>query len=122
MSLRVLVIEDDALMREAVELILRSVGLEIEGAASGEDGVARASANTPDLVLLDVNLPKINGVETLRRLRRANLAMPVLMLTADNSADTLRDVIAAGGNGYILKPFEPQALIDRVQTTLKGVV
>lgn len=115
---RILVIEDDVLLRDAVDIILSQVGHQVTLAGSGEDGVAMIGRTKPDLILLDVRLPKMSGIDTLRAIRRAGHHMPVLMLTADNSAETLRDVLACGGNGYVLKPFEPEQLVRRVRETL----
>ncbi|WGM31959.1 response regulator [Brevundimonas sp. NIBR11] len=117
-SARILLIEDDAILRDAVDIILSQVGHQVTGVGSGEEGLAQIGRVDPHLVLLDVRLPRMSGVDTLRAVRKAGHKMPVLMLTADNSPATVRDVLADGGNGYILKPFEPEQLLRRVQATL----
>lgn len=75
----------------------------------------------PHLVLLDIHLPDISGLTVLSGLRTAGHTMPVLMMTANNRPDTVRDVMAMGGNGYLLKPFEPPELVARVRLALKPV-
>lgn len=117
-SARILVIEDDILLRDAVDVILSQVGHQVSLAETGEEGVAMIGRVRPELILLDVRLPKMSGIDTLRVIRRAGHHMPILMLTADNSAATMRDVLVDGGNGYVLKPFEPDQLVRRVRETL----
>jgi DNA-binding response OmpR family regulator len=121
MNARILVIEDDALIRDAVDVILSQLGHQVTAVASGEQGLAQIGRVYPHLVLLDVGLPRMNGVEVLRAIRKAGYRIPILMLTADRSAETVRDVMADGGNGYVLKPFEPEQLVKRVTAMLKTV-
>jgi two-component system, OmpR family, response regulator PhoP len=120
MARQILVIEDDALLRDAVDVILTQAGYLVNGVGKAEDGLALLSRWRADLVLLDIRLPGIGGVEALGRLRRAGHRMPVLMMTADNTAATVREVMAAGGDGYVLKPFDPQTLLKRVRAGLAG--
>lgn len=118
MSGRILVVEDDSLLREAVDMILTQAGYLVSAVSNGEDGLTLIRRFAPDLILLDVRLPGMSGVDILRRLRRQGHMMPVLMLTADHSPGTVRDVMADGGNGYMLKPFEPHQLVQRVRRAL----
>jgi len=119
MSQRVLVIEDDALLREAVDLILTQAGYRVFTAGTGREALIRIGEIAPHLVLLDINMPGISGIETLGRLRKGGHRMPVLMMTTDNRPDTFRDVLALGGDGYVLKPFEPRDLVVRVRKALE---
>lgn len=119
---RVFVIEDDALLREAVDLILTHAGYLVTTTAVGRGAVGLASQFRPHLVLLDIRLPDISGLKVLEMLRRAGHAMPIVMMTADNQPATLRDVMALGGTGYLLKPFEPEDLVGRVAAALRSVV
>jgi DNA-binding response OmpR family regulator len=118
MSQRVLVIEDDALLRDAVDLILTQAGYRVFTAGTGREGLIRVREVTPQVVLLDINMPGINGLETLGRLRKSGHRMPILMMTTDNRPDTVREVIALGGDGYVLKPFQPNELVARVRKAL----
>ena len=120
MTQRVFVIEDDALLREAVDLILTHAGFGVATTAVGRGAVDLIDRYRPHLVLLDISLPDISGLKVLSDLRAAKLTVPVLMMTADNRPTTVRDVMASGGNGYLLKPFEPQDLITRVKLGLKS--
>ena len=120
MSARILVVEDDVLLRDAVDIILSQIGYQVTGVSSGEEGLAQIARVNPQLILLDVRLPKMSGVDTLRALRKAGHKMPILMLTGDSSPATVRDVLADGGNGYILKPFDPELLLKRVTATLNA--
>lgn len=119
MTQRVFVVEDDDLLREAVDLILSLAGYSVASTAVGHGAVDLVSRFKPHLVLLDIRLPDISGLKVLGMLRRAGLTTPIIMMTADNRPETVRDVMAMGGNGYLLKPFEPQDLISRVRASLK---
>lgn len=121
MAQRVLVVEDDSLLREAVDLILTHADYLVATTAIGGGAVDLVARFRPHLVLLDIRLPDITGLKVLDMLRKAGHAMPVVMMTADNRPETVRDVMAAGGNGYLLKPFEPQDLINRVRWAVKGL-
>ena len=118
---RILVVEDDVLIRDAVDVILSQIGHQVTAVGSGELAMAQIGRVYPHLVLLDVKLPRMTGVDALRAMRKEGYRMPILMLTGDRSAETVRDVMASGGNGYILKPFEPAQLVRRVTTALRDV-
>ncbi len=118
-SQRVFVVEDDSLLREAVDLILTHAGYSVATTAVGRGAVDLIARFRPHLVLLDIRLPDISGLQVLRTLRKSGQFLPIVMMTADNSPDTVRDVLAMGGNGYLLKPFEPHDLITRVRSALK---
>ena len=118
---RILVVEDDALIRDAVDVILSQIGHQVTAVGSGELALAQIGRVYPHLVLLDVKLPRMTGVDALRAIRKEGYRMPILMLTGDRSAETVRDVMSSGGNGYILKPFEPAQLVRRVTTALRDV-
>lgn len=120
MTQRVFVVEDDSLLRDAVDLILTHAGYSVMTTAIGGGAVDLVARFRPHLVLLDIRLPDITGLKVLDMLRQAGHAMPIVMMTADNRPETVRDVMATGGNGYLLKAFEPQDLIGRVRTALKS--
>lgn len=118
---RILVVEDDALIRDAVDVILSQIGHQVTAVGTAELALAQIGRVYPHLILLDVKLPRMSGVDLLRAIRKEGYRAPVLMLTGDRSAATVRDVMANGGNGYILKPFEPAQLVRRVTASLKDV-
>lgn len=121
MTQRIFVVEDDPLLREAVNLILTHAGYHVAttSVGTGADGLIRRFR--PHLVLLDIRLPDISGLQVLRAVRASGHDLPVVMMTADSRPDTVRDVMAMGGNGYLIKPFEPKDLIARVKLALRAV-
>lgn len=115
---RVLIVDDDPFICDAVTLILSGAGYTVSSAGSGAEAIAEVPALAPGLILLDVRMPGMSGLETLTALRRGGVTVPILMMTADNSAETLREVMALGGSGYVLKPFDAGDLIARVGRAL----
>ncbi|HEY3523037.1 MAG TPA: response regulator transcription factor [Candidatus Limnocylindrales bacterium] len=115
---RILLVEDDASIREVVELGLARAGFEVEAAADGVAGLDRFRARPPDLVLLDVMLPGLDGLEVAREIRRDS-TVPIVMLTA--RGDTIDVVVGleTGADDYVRKPFEIPELIARVRAALR---
>jgi two-component system response regulator MtrA len=115
---RILLVEDDPSIREVTALGLRAVGFTVVTAADGVDGLERWRAERPDLVLLDVMLPRLDGLEVLRAIRRESTT-PVVMLTA--RADTIDVVVGleTGADDYVRKPFEMPELVARVRAALR---
>ena len=115
---RILIIEDEAGIARFVELELKHEGNEVEKAADGREGLDKALSGSFDLILLDVMLPGLNGMEVLRRLRQEK-DTPVIMLTA---RDAVMDKVAgldAGADDYITKPFAIEELLARIRVALK---
>lgn len=115
---RILIVEDEAKIARFVELELTHEGYEVDKAADGREGVDTALAGDYDLILLDVLLPQLNGMEVLRRIRRES-DVPVIMLTA---RDAVMDKVAgldAGADDYITKPFAIEELLARIRVALK---
>jgi len=120
---RVLVVEDDRLLRRACETSLRQRGLTVLGARDGEEGLRLARAEAPDLILLDLLMPKLTGLEVLQALRgaEATRSIPVLILSNSSSPRDLEAIAALGVAGYWVKAnLSLQELGDRV-TCLLGV-
>jgi two-component system, OmpR family, response regulator MtrA len=115
---RVLLVEDDPSIREITAIGLRQAGFEVITAPDGAEGLARFRADRPDLVLLDVMLPRMDGLEVTREIRRA-ATTPIVMLTA--RGDTLDIVVGleAGADDYVRKPFEMAELVARVRAALR---
>ena len=122
MSPRVLVIEDIALNLKLVRDVLQHAGYDVVEAATGELGVASAASEPPDLVLLDLQLPGIDGHETLRRLRAGVLPdrVPVVAVTALAMAEDRDRAQRAGFDGYLEKPISPRSLPAQVERFLAG--
>ena len=122
MSPRVLVVEDNALNLKLVRDVLQHAGYDVVEAATGELGVASAASEPPDLVLLDLQLPGIDGHETLRRLRAGVLPdrVPVVAVTALAMAEDRDRAQRAGFDGYLEKPISPRSLPAQVERFLAG--
>lgn len=119
--MRVLLIDDHALVRKGMEELLRSRGVNVVAAVgSGEEGVTQALALTPDIILLDVKMPGMNGIETLEKLRANNVTAPILMLTMSRDDNDLRAALRGGATGYLLKDMEPEDLVPALQAAMRG--
>ncbi|MGZ4395424.1 MAG: response regulator transcription factor [Gaiellaceae bacterium] len=114
----VLVVEDEASIASFVSLYLKNAGYTVRTAATGNDALAQAGTGDVDLVVLDLMLPDIDGIEVCRRLRKAT-DMPILMLTArDEDVDKIIG-LEVGADDYMTKPFNPRELVARVKSILR---
>jgi len=120
MSRRILVVEDEALIADAVGARLRSEGHEVQLAADGPAGVAHAARWQPDLVILDLMLPGLDGLEVCRLIQRER-HVPVLMLTARDDETDLVIGLAVGADDYLTKPFSMRELVARVQALFRRI-
>ncbi len=119
--LKVLVVEDEPLISEMITKSLRLEGYTVEAASTGEEGLERVRESTPDLVLLDVLLPKIDGWEVLTRLRDdpRSKDIPIIMLTALADEKSKVQGLRGGADDYVTKPFSALELMARVEAVLK---
>jgi two-component system, OmpR family, response regulator MprA len=115
---RVLVIEDDQEIADVLRRTLRQEGHEVRSAGDGEEGLSAAAEFMPDLVILDLGLPKVDGVEVLRRLRAAD-DVPVLILTARTDLEDRVEGLDTGADDYLVKPFERQELLARMRALMR---
>jgi DNA-binding response OmpR family regulator len=119
MGHRVLVVDDDATVSDVVRRYLEQAGCEVRLAADGADGLAAIAAQLPDLVVLDLMMPGIDGLEVCRRIRRRLPGLPVIMLTAlGEEADRVLG-LEVGADDYVTKPFSPRELVLRIQSVLR---
>ncbi len=117
---RVLVIEDDESIREGLADALRSEGLEVLTAADGRRGLELGLSEDPDLILLDLMLPDLDGFEVLRRLREDHVETPVLVLTARGLAEDRVRGLDLGADDYVVKPFGLDELLARVRARIRA--
>jgi DNA-binding response OmpR family regulator len=115
---RILLVEDDATIREMTQLSLQRDGFAVETAADGPAGLDAFRADPPDLVLLDLMLPGLDGVSVCRAIRESSV-VPVVMLTARSDALDVVVGLEAGADDYVTKPFEPAVLAARLRAVLR---
>jgi DNA-binding response OmpR family regulator len=115
---RVLVVEDDEEIAQVLQRSLRLEGYEVRVAGDGETALDQSAAFNPDLVILDLGLPKLDGMEVARRLRSAD-DVPILMLTARDALEARVEGLDAGADDYLVKPFERQELLARLRALLR---
>jgi CheY-like chemotaxis protein len=118
---RVLVTDDEPITRMLVKLLLEKSQFEVLEAANGRDAVEIATRERPDLVLIDLNMPEMDGYEAIARMRRdLSLAtMPILVLTSEEGPGVERRVLELGADDYIMKPFNPDVLLSRVNAVFR---
>jgi DNA-binding response OmpR family regulator len=115
---RVLIVEDDDDIAQVLQRSLRLEGYETRIAADGEAALGAANDFVPDLVVLDLGLPKLDGMDVARRLRAAD-DVPILMLTARDALESRVEGLDAGADDYLVKPFERQELLARLRALLR---
>ena len=116
---RVLVVDDEPSIVDAVATSLRYEGFEVEEAATGRAALAAAQERAPDLIVLDVMLPDLDGIEVTRRLRADGIRVPVLFLTARDAVEDKVEGLTAGGDDYVTKPFSLAEIVARVHAVLR---
>ncbi|OGI45906.1 MAG: two-component system response regulator NarL [Candidatus Muproteobacteria bacterium RBG_16_65_34] len=119
--MRALLIDDHALVRKGIEGLLHSRGVDVVASVGGgEEGIKRALALSPDIILLDVKMPGMSGIETLEKLRAGGVTAPVVMLTMSRDDVDLRTALRAGASGYLLKDMEPDDLLPALEAACSG--
>jgi len=120
MALSVLVVDDDPVILRLLQVNFELEGIGVELAVDGEEGLARVQADPPDLVISDIMMPKVNGLELLAALRSSpdTASLPVILLSAKAQVADVQRGLELGADDYITKPFDPLELIDRVYKVL----
>jgi DNA-binding response OmpR family regulator len=118
---RILIIEDETPMRTALRDILEAESHRVLWAADGASGLQRAIEEKPDLILLDIMMPKLDGFSLCAELRRLGHAMPILMLTAKGQIEDRVTGLDVGADDYLVKPFSTEELLARVRALLRRV-
>jgi two-component system, OmpR family, response regulator len=116
---RILVVDDEDALTDLVSSALRFAGYEVATESNGIDALRRIKGQTPDLVVLDVNMPEIDGFEVCRRIRRDGIDIPVIFLTARDDIDDLRSGFRQGGDDYLTKPFSLEELGLRIEALIR---
>lgn len=116
---RILVVDDEESLRDLVGSALRFAGYQVAAVAGGLEALQSLRADPPDLVVLDVNLPDMDGFEVCRRMRRDSIATPVVFLTARDEMEDLRTGFRHGGDDYLTKPFSLEELGLRIEAVLR---
>ena len=117
----ILAVDDSATMREMVAFVLESAGYRVIEAEDGAQGLDRATATNVDLVITDQNMPNMDGISLVKKLRetREYKSVPILLLTTESSDAMKAQGRAAGATGWLVKPFDPATLLEVVQKVLR---
>jgi len=113
MGKKILIVDDSASMRQLVGLTLKSAGYEVIEAVDGKDGLTKLSGNKVDMILTDLNMPNMDGIEMTRQIRStgAHQFVPVILLTTESQDTKKKEGKQAGATGWIIKPFKPEQLL-----------
>ncbi len=119
--MRVVLIDDHTLVRKGLQQLLESRGIEVAASVgTGAEGLSVTPGLSPDIVLLDVKMPDMNGLEVLVRLRAAGVQAPILMLTMSRDEADLQTALRGGAQGYLLKDMDPEDLVPALQDAVRG--
>ncbi len=116
---KILVIEDEQALQETLKLNLELEGYEVDALGSGENALTHIKSTRPDLILLDIMLPALSGMEIYRQLKSADITTPIIFLTAKNSVQDKIEGLKLGADDYITKPFDLEELLLRIYNVLK---
>jgi len=125
MSIRALIVDDSSVMRKIVERCLRQAGMDLGQvieASNGAEALALVSANAFDLILSDINMPVMDGLEFVRRLKEMDTAknIPIVMITTEGGEKSVLEALSLGARGYIRKPFTPDQVKEHVIPVLRS--
>ena len=119
-KISVLIVDDDSVSREILRTFLLGENYNVAGEASnGQDAVMKCVELKPDLVLLDINMPKMDGMRALEEIRKAAPAAKVMMVSADATMDKVRDAMAKGAAGFVVKPLNAASVLNKIKQCFK---
>jgi two-component system nitrate/nitrite response regulator NarL len=119
--MNVILIDDHALFRVGLEGLLERRGIHvIASVANGEDGILKSTELDPDVILLDMRMPNLNGITVLKRMRDSGITTPVVVLTTSNEERDLIDSLRNGAQGYLLKDMDPDDLVNALHDIMRG--
>ena len=117
--MKIMLVDDSKTMRSIQKSVLGQLGYtEIEEACDGQDALSRVAAFEPNLILLDWNMPNMDGITFVKTYRQTNKTTPIIMVTTESEKTRVIEAIKAGVNNYVVKPFTPDALSQRITETL----
>lgn len=120
--MKILLIDDSRTMRNIQKAVLTQIGShEIQEACDGQDGLSKLGAFQPDLILVDWNMPVMDGLTFVKTFRQNNRTTPVIMVTTEAEKSRVIEAIKAGVNNYVVKPFTPDLLKQRIDETLTRI-
>src|SRR5437773_1247309 len=117
--MRILIVEDEVVLRESLATQFAAGGFNVESAGDGEEGLYMGNEFPFDVAVIDLGLPKLNGMELIKRLRAKGKTFPILILTARNQWQEKVNGLQAGADDYVTKPFHFQEVLARVQALLR---
>ena len=117
--MRILLVDDSKTMRSIQKSVLAQIGhTEIEEACDGQDALSKVGAFQPELMLVDWNMPNMDGITFVKHIRQTDKTTPIIMVTTESEKARVIEAIKAGVNNYVVKPFTPDALSQRINETL----
>ena len=118
---KILVVDDEPNILTAISDLLLAKGYDVVTAQDGEEGVARSKDSKPDLILLDIMMPKLSGIELLKQLKSSDKAahIPIIILSAKSDLDTLNEAMWNYADKYITKPYNPDELLTSIRSTIE---
>ncbi|MCX7632104.1 MAG: response regulator [Turneriella sp.] len=116
---KILVTDDSETIRKLLDITLRGAGHNITLAADGNEALAKFREEVFDLIITDINMPGLNGIELIRAIRRENTNIPILVLTSEIEQTLRQQGTEAGANGWIIKPFKPPQFLEIVRHILE---
>ncbi len=118
--MKFLVVDDSSTMRRIIKNSLKRIGFEdIVEAENGRDALEKMGEEDVNIILTDWNMPEMDGLEFVKRVRATNQAIPILMVTTNAAKDDIVEALKVGVNNYIVKPFTPETLKEKVESVLK---
>ncbi len=120
-EIRILIVDDETAIRRALRPPLLELGFQVTEASRGEEALQMLRSAPCDVVLLDINMPGIGGIETLRRIRSVSPRLPILMLTVRDGEEEKVEALELGADDYVTKPFSTRELIARIRTAVRRV-
>jgi len=117
--MKVMLIDDSKTMRNIQRSVLRQIGIEqVEEACDGQDALSKVTAFAPDLILVDWNMPNMDGLTFIKTYRKIDKTTPMIMVTTEAEKSRVIEAIKAGVNNYVVKPFTPDLLSQRINETM----